>query len=40
VPLGTSGGERLTIGSMIDLSVAQIADTRGGALEQQLSALS
>jgi hypothetical protein len=40
VSLGTCGGERLVIGSTVDLSVDDIAATRRGALEAALSALS
>ena len=36
--LGTSGGERLRVGSMIDLSVTRIASTRRDALEDALGA--
>ena len=39
VALGTGGGERLVVGTVIDLSVEEIAATRRGALEVALSAL-
>ena len=39
VRLGTCGGERLVVGSMVDLSVEEIAATRRGALEASLAAL-
>jgi phosphoribosylformylglycinamidine synthase len=39
VTLGTGGGERLVVGTVIDLSVEEIAATRRGALEVALSAL-
>jgi phosphoribosylformylglycinamidine synthase len=37
--LGTSGGDALRVGSMIDLSVAQMASRRRDALEDALGAL-
>ena len=36
--LGTAGGTQLRIGSMIDLSVDEIATRRRGALEESLAA--
>jgi phosphoribosylformylglycinamidine synthase len=38
VVLGIAGGERLTIGTVIDLSVEEIASRRAGALVDALEA--
>jgi phosphoribosylformylglycinamidine synthase len=39
VPLGTVGGRTLRIGSMIELSVDEVASRRRGALEESLAAV-